>query len=74
MLIFRFILLFGGPSRIGLHTLIKKRNTLFFTYGALLLHLFSHCVLNARLSYGDMSPLLKSLVGAAHAHYLTGRM
>ena len=29
MLIFRFILLFGGPSRIGLHTLIFRKHIIF---------------------------------------------
>lgn len=44
MLIVRFILLLGGPSRKGLHTLIFK-NTLFFSHIATAA--FSHCVLNA---------------------------
>ena len=43
MLIFRFILLFGGPNRIILHGHLVQS-------GAYLLHPFTHCVLN--ISYG----------------------
>lgn len=46
MLTYRFILIFGAPGRISLHTLIFI-NTLFFSHVASLQHPFTQRVLNA---------------------------
>ena len=60
MLIVRFILLFGGPCRKGLHTLIFK-NTLFFSHIAAAA--FSHCVFNISVQLQSETSHLCSTFG-----------
>ena len=69
MLIFRVILLAGGPGRIGLHTLIFKTHIIFLIWCTAAASLHTLFLLRVRHLAS-----VQSVVRVAHAHYLPVRM
>ena len=65
MLIFRFILLFGVPSRTALHTLISKKHINCHIWCITAASLFKLCL---ERSVSDTDTILTSLLRVAHVH------